>query len=252
MTQQKTEDQNYKEIAKKSRIKVLELIYRAQSSHIGSCFSVADIMAVLCEKVDWDKDKLVLSAGWKAAMLYYHLWRKGRITEEQLNSYCQDGSPFIGLAEPIIPEITIAGGSMGLGLPGAVGLALAKKFKGEEGKVYVLMSDGELAIGTTWESILIAKQHNLDNLRIFVDWNGFQAMGKVTDILRPWIPFPYSEVDGHNYESINLALDEGRQIVMCHTTKGKGVSFFEGDNMWHYRAPNQEHYEAALKELNAI
>ena len=92
---------DYKEIAKQSRLKVLDLIYAAQTSHIGSNFSCADILAVLSEKIDWDKDKFVLSAGWKAAMLYYHLWRKGKITIEELDSYCQKDSKFIGLAEPM-------------------------------------------------------------------------------------------------------------------------------------------------------
>ena len=85
---------DYKELAKESRLKVLDLVYKAQTSHIGSLFSCADIMAVLFSKIDLEKDVFVLSAGWKAAMLYFHLWKKGRITEEELNSYCQEGSKF--------------------------------------------------------------------------------------------------------------------------------------------------------------
>ena len=115
-----------KQLAKESRIKCLELVYKAQTSHIGSLFSCADIMAVLFNKIDLDKDVFVLSKGWAACMLYFHLWKKGRITEEELNSYCSEGSKFIGLAEPVIPDIKIAGGSMGLGLPGAVGTARRK------------------------------------------------------------------------------------------------------------------------------
>lgn len=92
---------DYKEIARQARLTVLHLIYKAQVSHIGSNFSCIDILSVLFEKIDLDKDKFVLSAGWKAASLYYFLWRKGRITEEQLNSFCQPGSRFIGLAEPM-------------------------------------------------------------------------------------------------------------------------------------------------------
>lgn len=98
-------DVTYADIAKASRIKVLELVYKAQTSHIGSLLGAADIFAVLFEKIDLDKDKFILSAGWKTALLYYHLWRKGRITEEELNSYCQEGSKFIGLAEPMSKEI---------------------------------------------------------------------------------------------------------------------------------------------------
>lgn len=250
---------NYGEIAKQSRIKCLELVYKAQSSHIGSLFSCADIMAVLFEKIDLDKDRFVLSAGWKACMLYFHLWRKGRITEDELNSYCMPGSKFIGLAEPVHPDIPIAGGSMGFGLPGAVGLALAKKLKGEKGNVYVLMSDGEMQCGTTWESLLIAKQHKLGNLVVIIDRNKFQAMGKVEEILN--IPsasffdcFGYSTfTDGHEYQEIAYVLDmefkDGPLIINAYTIKGKGVSFMENNNTYHYKNLTKEEYENALAEL---
>lgn len=272
---------SYQQIAKDSRLKVLDLIHKAQTSHIGSNFSCADIMAVLFEKIDLDKDRFVLSAGWKAAILYYHLWRKGRITEEELDSYCQEGSKFIGLAEPVIPDIKIAGGSMGLGLPGAVGLALAKKLSKEPGIVVVLMSDGELQIGTFWESMLIAMHHGLDNLYVFVDENGLQAMGKTDDILR----FKYGKkgkpksaaqvidelgplvwhIDGHDYQKIEetlhwtmvnrieanaLQLTKVPTVVFCKTTKGKGVSFMENNNLYHYKQLSDEEYNKAKKELN--
>lgn len=247
---------NYPEIAKESRLKVLDLVYKAQTSHIGSLFSCADIFAVLFEKIDLDKDKFVLSAGWKAAMLYYHLWRKGRITLEELDSYCQPGSKWIGLAEPIHKDIQIAGGSMGYGLPGAVGLALAKKLKGEEGKVYCLMSDGEVAIGTTWESLLIIKQHDLRNLVIIVDNNGFQAMGRVAEVLDSSMPCKYTWVDGHDFEELDRVLDKrwfvGSQVphvVVAHTTKGKGVNFMENNNLYHYKQLSQDEYERACEEL---
>jgi len=250
---------DYKTIARESRLKILDLVFRAQTSHIGSLMGCADIFAVLSEKIDWDKDKFVLSAGWKAALLYYHLWRKGRITLEELDSYCQDGSPFIGLAEPIIPDIPIAGGSMGLGLPGAVGLALAKKIKGEEGTVYVLMSDGELQIGTTWESALIASQHKLDNLVVVVDVNGFQAMGETKDILDPfltdWNGWNECWVDGHNYSAIVTTLrfqneDNKPSLILANTIKGKGVSFMENNNLYHYKQLSEDEYNRAKQELH--
>lgn len=255
---------NYAEEARNARKKVLELIYNAQSSHIGSNFSAIDIMTVLFDKLDFAKDKFILSAGWKAASLYYFLWRKGKITEEELNSYCQPGSKFIGLTEPIIPEIPFAGGSMGMGLPAAVGFALSKKLKGEEGMVYVLMSDGELQCGTTWEAALIAAKHRLENLVVLVDVNGFQAMGRTREILANtnrfdvwwslgWQP---ESINGHEHAWIKKSLDDvkglGPTIIFFNTTKGKGVSFMEHDNMWHYKAPNKEEYEKALQELNEI
>ena len=251
---------NYGDIAKEARKTVLRLIYSAQTSHIGSNFSCIDLMAVLFSKFDWDKDKFVLSKGWAAASLYYFLWKYGRITEEELNSYCQPGSKFIGLSEPIHPDIPIAGGSMGLGLPGAVGLALAKKLKGEEGKVYVLMSDGEMQCGTTWESFLISRHHNLTNLVVIVDNNRFQAMGLVDGILSinyERVATRIDEIhyiDGHNFEKIEKAIEckddlAAPKLIVANTIKGKGVSFMENNNEWHYRAPEKVEYEEALKEL---
>lgn len=238
---------NYAEIARESRLKVLDLVYKAQTSHIGSLMGAADIFAVLSEKIDWDKDEFVLSAGWKACLLYYHLWRKGRITLEELDSYCQEGSKFIGLAEPVIPEIKIAGGSMGLGLPGAVGLALAKKVKGEEGTVYCLTSDGEAAIGTTWESKLIADHHKLNNLVVLVEMNGFQAMGKTDEIL--YVPKPELIYDGHDYSEIEKALSScGTKWLK--TTKGKGWKRAENNNLYHYKGLSEEEYLEAKKELH--
>lgn len=312
------EDQKkYKEIARQARIKIIEMIYLAQTSHVGSNMSCIDIMTVLFSKIDLDKDKFVLSKGWVAASLYYFLWKRGRISEEQLNSFCKEidvicpdcngqgenknwqcfyclgkgkikqQSKFIGLAEPIIPEIMIAGGSMGLGLPGAVGLALAKKLKGEEGKVYVLMSDGEMQIGTTYESSLIASHYILNNLIVFIDYNHLQAMGETNHILRieplvdKWISWGWRvmEMDGHNYKEIEnvwnidwptyiankpfldvpqMGLKPFKQVpilhlkpmvIICKTIKGKGVSFMENQNLYHYKAPSREEYLLAVEEL---
>jgi len=172
-------------------------------------------------------------------------------------------SKFIGLAEPIIPEIPAAGGSMGFGLPFGVGFALAKKIKKENGKVYVLMSDGEMDCGTTWESALLGAHHKLDNLVVIVDFNGLQAMGKVKDILNieplkdKWQAFGWQvrEIDGHNFEEIEKALTDSSSekerpmVIIARTIKGKGVSFMEGENIWHYKAPSDEEYQKAMNEL---
>ena len=254
---------NYKEITLGARKKVLELICKAQTGHIGSNFSCIDLLAVIFEKADLSKDKIVLSKGWAAASLYYFLWRKGKITRKDLDSYCQPKSKFIGLAEPIIPEISAAGGSIGFGLPFACGFALAKKMNKEKGRIFVLMSDGEMQTGTTWESAMIASHHKLDNLLVFIDANELQAMGKVKDILNieplkdKWKAFGWevSEIDGHNFEeiekSVNYLSEKGRSIVVvARTVKGKGVSFMEKDNIYHYKAPSEEEYKKAMKELN--
>lgn len=257
--------ENYKKITTEARKKVLELIYKAQTSHIGSNFSCIDLLTVFFEKADLDKDKVILSKGWAAASLYYFLWRKGRITKKELDSYCQPGSKFIGLAEPIIPEIPAAGGSMGFGLPFGVGFALAKKLKKEKGKIFVLMSDGEMQCGTTWESALISAHHKLDNLVVIVDFNGLQAMGKVREILNieplkdKWKSFGWEvrEVEGHNFKEIETALvsplpsETKPFIVIARTIKGYPISFMKNNNLYHYKALSDEEYQRALKELES-
>lgn len=287
---------NYAKIAKESRRKVLELVFKAQTSHIGSLLGAADIMAVLFEKIDFDKDKFIAGKSWLAALLYYHLWRKGKITEDELNSFCQPGSKFIGLVEPMSrmaqcaycakERIQAMGnndckhcggiglvedkfipfgiGSMGYGFPAAVGFALSKKLKGEEGTVYCLMSDGEMNCGTTWEAALIAAHHKLDNLVVVVDRNFLQAMGRTEDILalepldRKWESFGWSvEVgNGHDYGNIDALLEYRHQFqetpfcLIAKTTKGKGWKRAHSNNLYHYKQLSQDEYEEALKEIN--
>jgi transketolase len=259
----------YREIAREVRKTVLRLIYEAQTSHIGSNFSCIDLLTVLYDIADIDKDlkedrdRIVVSKGWVAAALYTFLARKGIIPEEDLETYCKDGSKYIGLAEPNVRGVEAAGGSMGFGLPFGVGFALAKKIKKEKGKTFVLMSDGEMdCCGTTWESALIAAHNKLDNLVAIIDFNGLQAMGKVEDILKieplkdKWQAFGWEvrEINGHNFEEIEEALTSPQSkplAIIARTIKGKGVSFMEGDNIWHYKAPSEEEYQRALKELDA-
>ncbi len=261
---------NYKKMALETRKTVLRLIYQAQTSHIGSNFSCIDILTVLYNIANVDKylkedrDRIVVSKGWVAAAIYALLAEKGIIPKEDLETYCKEGSKYIGLVEPYVRGIEAAGGSMGFGLPFGAGFALAKKIKKEKGKVFVLMGDGEMDIGTTWESALIAAHHNLDNLLVVVDFNGLQAMGKVKEILNveplkdKWTAFGWEvlEIDGHNFKEIEKALitpstDEGKPIVIiAKTIKGKGWKRAENNNLFHYKAPSREEYEEALDELN--
>lgn len=262
----------YKEIARLARIKTISMIYAAQSSHVGSCFSIIDILTVLymgiVQDLDRDfkesRDKVVVSKGWVAAAVYYFLAQKEIIPKEDLETYCKNGSNYIGLAEPSVRGIEAAGGSMGFGLPFGTGFALAKKLKKEKGKVFVLMSDGEMDCGTTWESALIGAHHRLDNLFVIVDANELQALGKVKEILNieplkdKWEAFGWEvrEIDGHNFEEIEraltLPLEKGKPLVIiARTIKGKGVSFMENNNLYHYKAPSEEEYQRALKELKS-
>lgn len=264
----KAQTKNYKEIARIARIKVLDLVYKAQTSHIGSNFSAIDIITVLYNTANIDKDlkadrdRIVVSKGWVAASVYYFLSEKGIISKKDLETFCQNGSKYVGLVEPEVRGIEAAGGSMGFGLPFSVGFALAKKIKKEKGRVFVLMGDGEVAIGTTWESALIAVQQKLSNLTVIIDANGLQAMGKVKDVLNieplkeKWKAFGWEVeiIDGHNYKAIEKAINKkGKKvpkIIIAKTIKGKGVSFMEGKNIFHYKAPSNSEYQKALKELS--
>lgn len=244
------------------------MIYKAQTSHIGSNFSCVDILTCLFEKADFSTDKLVVSKGWVAATVYALQAEYGLILPEDLERYCQPGEEeYIGLIEPMgVFGAEFAGGSMGYGLPAGVGYALAKKMKGEEGRVYVLMSDGELAIGTTWESALIAKEHKLDNLMVIIDYNRFQAMGEVRDILDveplkdKWKSFGWEvrRCGGHGFIALERALTfpavcrRTPCIVIAETVKGKGVSFMENNNLYHYKQLSDMEYRKASHELKQI
>lgn len=250
--------ETYKQKSNRARLKVLELIYKAQSSHIGSNFSIIDIFTVLFDKIDLNKDKVILSAGWKACAFYFFLAEKGLITQEELDTYCLEGSRLIGLTEPGVPGVHFAGGSMQMGLPASVGFALSKKMKGEDGKVYCIMSDGELNGGTTWEAVSVASHYRLDNLVVFVDMNGFQAMGRTEDILEVGFPkrnFSLHSIDGHDHSMIERALYASSKnfssplCFLAETVKGKGVPFMEHNNLYHYKNLSEEEYLQAKKEL---
>ncbi len=261
--------ENYKKVANEARKKVLEMVHRGQTSHIGSNFSCMDILAVLFSKINLDeelkidRDRFVLSKGWVAAALYYFLSEKGIIPKEDLELFGKEGSKYIGLSEPEVRGVEMSGGAMGHGLPIATGMALASKRAEESWKTYVLMSDGELDCGTTWECALLAAHQKLDNLAVIIDANGFQAMGTKKEVLdmeplaEKWKAFNWDvvEIDGHNYEQISDALDKikttGKPLmIIARTKKGKGVSFFEGKLEWHYKTIDAENYQKALAELN--
>lgn len=246
--------------AKDARLTVLDMIYRAKSSHIGSNFSCIDILTVLFDRVDVKKDIVILSAGWKAAAFYYFLADKGFFPKEELLTYNQENSRLIGLTEPGVPGVFFAGGSMQMGVPAAVGAALAKRMRFEEGMVYCVLSDGELAGGMVWESFLIAKQHGLENLVFIVDLNHYQAMGETTGIINierylfdkiSSFGFSFDYINGHDIQDLknHLKKEYGLHVVICSTVKGKGVSFMEHNNLYHYKDLSEEEYLKAKEEL---
>ena len=260
--------------AKNIRKRILQMIYNAQASHIASSFSIVDILLYLYESVlnidpaephNLARDRLVLSKGWAASALYAVLARKGFFSEVLLDTYCKDGSPFIGITSMSgIPGIEATTGSMGHGLPIAVGMALAGSMNEKSYRVFCVISDGELDEGSTLEAIFFAGFHALSNLTLIIDYNKYQSFGKVKDVLDPepladkFKAFRWSaqEVNGHDFKDMadvfsSLPGEKGKPTaIIAHTIKGKGVSFMENKNDWHYRPPNQEQYETALAELS--
>lgn len=259
--------------ANAARKKVLEMIHKGGTSHVGSNFSCVDIMAVLFARLRLDKDlkpdrdRFVLSKGWAAASLYYFLSEKDIIPKEDLETFGKDGSKYLGLSEPEVRGVEVAGGSMGHGLPIALGMALGAKRAGEDWKTYVLMSDGELDCGTTWETALLAAQNQVNNFAVIVDSNGFQAMGEKKDVLNmepladKWRAFNWdvAEIDGHDYAQIDEALSRlGKTdkplMIIARTVKGSGghtkCDIFERKLEWHFKTIDQPTYEQALALLN--
>lgn len=263
-----------KKCAKLIRAQAVKMVHRAHSSHLGSCLSVADILVCLYWRVlrvdpanpIWsNRDRLILSKGHAAAILYAALAEKGFFPSRELETYCQIGSRLTGHVTSGVPGVEISSGSLGHGLPMGCGMALAAKREQLPFRTFVLLSDGELDEGSNWESFLFAPQHGLDNLCAIVDYNKIQSFGRTQDILdlEPLADklrafrWDVREVDGHNYEELLDAFDalpfqSGRpSIIIAHTIKGKGVSFMEDQLSWHYSSPNDQQLHLALAEIGA-
>ena len=235
---------------------------------------MADLLAVLYggtlrvdpRRPDWaDRDRFILSKGHGAAILYAALAESGIIPRSWLDRYGEDGGPLPGHVDAGVPGVEISTGSLGHGLSIACGMALAAKRKRRSHRVIALLSDGELDEGSTWEAILFAPQHGLDNLTAIVDYNKIQSLGHVRDVidLEPlaakWTAFRWAarEIDGHDHSQIAQALGEcpfkvgSPSVIIAHTVKGKGVSFMEGQLAWHYQAPDDAQLVQALTEVGA-
>ena len=255
------------------RRNTLAMIHRAKSSHAGSALSMADLLAVLYARIlrvdparpDWpERDRFLLSKGHACAALYVVLAECGFFPAVWLDDFYQNGSHLAGHATHLgVPGVEVSTGSLGHGLSIACGMALAAKRDGRFHRVFTLLSDGECDEGSTWEAVLFAPHHHLDNLIAIVDYNKIQSLGTVKEVLdleplaAKWRAFGWSvqEIDGHNLEQIEDALstvpaEPGKPTcILAHTVKGKGVSFMEDKLLWHYRTPDPDEMARALAEL---
>ena len=270
-----TETLALEKIANNVRMDILEEVYNAKSGHIGGAFSIADILTVLYfneMNIDAkipdspDRDRLVLSKGHASAALYAVLAEKWYIDKEELKTFRNIDSNLQGHPDMNkVPGVDMTTGSLGQGLSAANGMALSSKLDSRGYRVYCILGDGELQEGQVWEAAMTAEKYQLDNLCVIVDANELQLTDSTmnvkginyNDIEQKFRAFGFQTVviDGHNIESIIRALTiaemtKGKPTaIICKTIKGKGVSFMENQVDWHGKAPNDEEYEMAVKEL---
>lgn len=250
----------------RKRILGLTLKSGSSGSHLGGSLSLVEILTALYEVVKFhreeSRDRVILSKGHGALALYTVLEKKGILSSKLVDTFETNGTHLFAHASRDVEHgIEFSGGSLGLGMSYAIGVALACKTKRLTNHIYVIVGDGECNEGIFWESLMTAKKFGLDNLTIIVDNNGLQADGFTNEIIDL---FPMDDklsafglkvvtIDGHDLEAINKALvlrEEGKPVaIIANTIKGKGVSFMENDVAWHHGVLNQKKYEKAMEEL---
>jgi transketolase len=251
---------------------VMQMAYHGSTVHIACALSLIEILAVLYRShlklgdrpQDPGRDYLVLSKGHGVMAQYACLRELGWLSEEEIQTYFHDGTRLKGLSDAHVPGLEVSSGSLGHGLSVGVGLALAAKRRGTGQKCIAIVGDGEINEGSVWEALLFAAQAELSNLLVIVDENGYQALGKTEDVLHLGLiadklaifGLETAEVDGHDEAALDAQIgallrrptNRPRGLV-AHTVKGKGISFMENDNRWHYTRLTPETYAAALAEL---
>lgn len=258
--------------ARHIRKTVLEMALGGSTVHIPCAFSIVEILAVLYRNhvntgdnpTFPERDYLVLSKGHGVMAQYACLQELGWLSKDDLANYFKDGTRLKGLSDGHVPGLEVTSGSLGHGLSVGVGLALAAKLNGTSQRVFAIIGDGESNEGTIWEALLFASHWKLDNLVVIVDVNGFQAMGSTSEVMElhelkdkfSAFNFETAEVDGHDELSLDITLNKlklnlnGRpKGLIAKTIKGKGVTFMEHNNTWHYTRLNEETFAQAMKEL---
>lgn len=248
---------------------VLKMCHAGGSSHVASCLSMADIISCTYSTMKFDphdpnwpgRDYFILSKGHAGATVYATLSELGFFDKSNLDLHYQNGSTMSGHVSHVgNPGIEFSTGSLGHGLPVACGIAYSFKISSKANQVFCIVSDGELGEGSNWEAALFASQHKLDNLTVLVDRNRLQSIKDTEDTLaleplhQKFEAFGWNviSVDGHDHETLLSKLSEKSllpKIIICRTTKGKGVTFMENKVEWHYRSPNKKELTLALEQI---
>ncbi len=261
-------------LARELRARIIETSSKTHTPHLGSCLSCVDILVAayfhtlrldIEQPRNPDRDRFILSKGHGAAALFQVLATRGFYPEKMLETYGEDGGLFA--EHPPTPDhlagIEAATGSLGHGMPMGLGMALAARIQGRSHNVVALVSDGECNEGSIWECAMLAASQRVERFCAIIDFNKWQATGRSREVLAldplvdKWRAFGWSacEADGHDMAGLvkllsNVPDGSGKPVmIVAHTVKGKGVSFMEDDNNWHYRIPKPEEVAAAKKEL---
>jgi transketolase len=264
-----------KKIAANVRLGIVEAVYSASSGHPGGSLSIAEALTYLYfeemnidpKNPKWaDRDRLVLSKGHTSPALYSVLAHRGFFPVEDLKTFRRIDSYLQGHPDMKgTPGVDMTTGSLGLGISAACGMAKAAKIMGKDYRTYAIVGDGESQEGQVWEACMFAAHYKLDNFCMYLDWNGLQIDGKITDVMNPT---PYKEkleafgfnvisIDAHDFEQIEAAFTAAKACkgkptaIIARSIKGKGVSYMEDQASWHGSAPNKEQYEQAVAEINA-
>ncbi len=263
-------------IANKIRKNALTAVYSAKSGHPGGSLSISDLLALLYfEVMNVDpqnpkmpnRDRLVLSKGHTAPALYSVLAERGFFSVDEIKTFRRAGSRLQGHPDMKgVPGVDMSTGSLGQGVSAAGGMAYAAKLDGADYRVYTILGDGELEEGQVWEQAMFAAHYKLDNLTAFIDFNGLQIDGDITEVMNPtpidkkFEAFGWNVVlaDAHDFASLRNAIENAKNTkgmptaIIMKSVKGKNVSFMENNAGWHGSAPNEEQYNQAISELDAI
>jgi transketolase len=252
------------------RQNALRMVHQSNASHIRSALSIADIVAVLYERVlNTDpenpglatRDRFILSKGHACVAVYAALYEIGMLTKDEIASYAQDFSDLMAHISHKVRGVEFSTGSLGHGLPFAVGKAFAAMKSRLNWRVFVLVGDGELDEGANWEALMFASHNKVINLCVIIDCNNLQSLDTVENTLsieplfEKLVSFGCNvmDVDGHNHDDLIKALlttsEDKPIVIIARTIKGKGISFMENQVAWHYKNPNDEDLKKALLEL---
>ena len=269
-----TEIKELEKLCKENRRNIIEMVYSAQSGHIGGSLSACEILTVLFHKcmnnvIDWKespdfdkRDRFVLSKGHISPLLYSLMSQIGYFDKNELKTFRKLGTRLQGHPFSTLPGIEIATGSLGQGLSFACGIAMALKLDNNPANVFVMLGDGEMQEGNVWEALMQGAHRNLDNLIAIVDRNMLQIDGNTEDVMAlgdlslKLRAFGWNviEIDGHNFNEIYNSIETAKMaklptVIVAKTIKGKGVSFMENNPGWHGTAPKESDYLKAMNEL---